>query len=133
MRPTVDRSDPAAITITADDGTVRTWTLAEWEEDSARCIAATGNGFLRAVPDTIDAASARMLLRRIPHPVHGDMRAAVETMMTSPDADPDLADMWKYRPVLARNHPALNAMAAALGLSGEQVDDLFRAGAVIAV
>ena len=38
---------------------------------------------------------------------------------------------WEYAALWHRNHPLLNALASSLGLTSDQVDDLFRtAGAI---
>lgn len=119
--------EAGTVTITADDGTQRDWTLAEWQEDSARCIAATGNGFLRAVPNQITAPQARLVLHR------AGLLTAVTAMMAAPETPEEVKIFWEYEPTLDRNSPALNAMAAALGFSQAQLDDMFRAAAGLAV
>lgn len=43
------------VTVTADDGTVRDWPLAEFEADPAGCVAQTGNGITPPVIEpTVD-------------------------------------------------------------------------------
>lgn len=119
--------ETGAVTITADDGAQREWTLAEWEEDSTRCIAATGNGFLRGVPDQITAPQARVVLHR------AGLLTRVNEMMAAPETPEEVKIFWEYEPNLNRNSPALNAMAVALGLTQAQLDDMFRSAAGIAV
>lgn len=81
------------------------------------------------VPDSVSARQIRLWLVR-----HGVSLAQVEAAI---DAIPDARQReecrveWDYAPYVERTHPMLLPLAAALGLTSEQVDDAFREAAVI--
>lgn len=115
------------VTVTADNGVSRVWPLATFEADPAACVAATGNGINAPVPASITASQARVALHR------AGLLASVTALVDNPATDQEIKIFWEYEVNLDRASPALNAMAAALGLTAEQVDDLFRTGSQIAV
>lgn len=51
------------------------------------------------------------------------LRQTVETAVAS--ADQDTKDTWEFATQVDRGDPALNAMAASLGITDAQLDDLF--------
>ena len=55
------------------------------------------------------------------------LRAAVEAAVAA--ADQDTRDMWDYSSVFLRNDPVLLTMAASLGITSQQLDQLFTDGA----
>lgn len=57
--------------------------------------------------------------------------ATVETMMADPATDPLTVLAWKNAQVFKRYSPMVLDMAQTLGLSGQQVDDLFIAASQI--
>lgn len=111
--------------VTADDGTFRVWPEAEFLADEAACVAATGNGIKAPVPDTVTAPQARIALLR------AGLLSTVQAMVAQAGANSELAIFWEYSVTYGRQHPLLLAMAAGLGLTSDQVDDLFRAAASI--
>ena len=115
------------VTVTSDDGTERVWPLAEFEADPAACVAQTGNGINAPVPPSIKASQARVALHR------AGLLASVTALVDNPATDAEIKIFWEYEVDLDRDSPALNAMAAALGLTSQQLDDLFRTGSQIAV
>lgn len=115
------------VTVTADDGTTRDWPLAEFEADPAACVAATGNGINAPVPASITASQARVALHR------AGLLTAATALVDNPATDIEIKIFWEYEVELNRDSPALNAMAVALGLTSQQLDDLFRTGSQIAV
>lgn len=82
---------------------------------------------IQPVPATITASQARVALHR------AGLLASVTALVDAPQTDQEIKIFWEYEVELNRDSPALNAMAAALGLTSQQLDDLFRAGANIAV
>jgi hypothetical protein len=52
-----------------------------------------------------------------------ELRAAVEAAVAA--ADQDARDAWQYASVIRRDDPILAAMAAALGKTPEEIDELF--------
>lgn len=69
------------------------------------------------VPAAISAVQARLALNR------AGLREAAETAIAQ--ADQDVRDLWEYAATLHRDHPVLRALAAAVGLTDAQLDDLF--------
>jgi hypothetical protein len=115
------------VTVTADDGTERIWPLATFEADPAACVAQTGNGINAPVPATIKASQARVALHR------AGLLASVTALVDNPATDAEIKIFWEYEVDLDRDSPALNAMAGALGLTQEQLDDLFRTASLVAI
>lgn len=70
-----------------------------------------------AVPKQVTARAARLALNRFG--LRDDVEAAVEA------ADRDTQDYWLYSQTIGRTHAVMLAMAAQLGLTGEQLDALF--------
>jgi len=79
------------------------------------------------VPATITASQARVALHR------AGLLASVTALVDNPATDAEIKIFWEYEVDLDRDSPALNAMAGALGLTQEQLDDLFRTAVGIAV
>lgn len=69
------------------------------------------------VPPSVSPRQIRMALTRI------DMRLAVETAVAA--GDQDLKDWWEFSTSVDRNNMQVEAMATALGLSTQQLDDLW--------
>jgi hypothetical protein len=59
------------------------------------------------------------------------LRATVEAAVSAQDQD--TRDGWEFATTIRRDNALINAMAPALSLTSEQVDDLFRAAASLAV
>jgi hypothetical protein len=57
------------------------------------------------------------------------LRTAVEAAVAA--APQDVRDDWEYSLAVHRANPLLNQMATQLGMTSEQVDDLFRAAATL--
>ena len=68
------------------------------------------------IPD-ITPRQARLALNQL------GLRSAVEAAVAA--ADQDTKDMWQYASVFLRTDPTLVAMAQGLGMTGEQLDDIF--------
>jgi hypothetical protein len=115
------------VTVTADNGVTREWPLATFEADPAACVAQTGNGINAPVPATIKASQARVALHR------AGLLASVTALVDNPATDAEIKIFWEYEVDLDRDSPALNAMAGALGLTQEQLDDLFRSASLVAI
>lgn len=78
----------------------------------------------QAVPQSVSMFQARTALRR------AGLLAAVEAAVAA-SADPEIQDAWEYATEFPRTSPTLAALAAQIGLTDAQVDDLFRVAATI--
>lgn len=79
-------------------------------------------GLPEPVPQEITRFQAKAALRA------AGLLAQVQAAMNNPATDEFARLAWTEAPVFLRTSPTLLAMAAALGLSEAQLDDLFRAG-----
>lgn len=75
------------------------------------------------VPTYLTPNQARKALNRLGY------RDAVDAYVATLSRDEQ--DDWEYATSIHRDNPIIAAGAAALGLSAEQVDDLFRMGATL--
>lgn len=121
------RAVPPVVIVTADDGTVRAWPLAEFDADPSACVAATGNGIRAPVPDKISAAQAMTAL------AGAGLLDAAQALIDAPETPVAVKIFWNREHEFNRESPALNQMAGLLGLDSDALDDLFRAAAQIAV
>lgn len=78
------------------------------------------------VPSQVTMFQARAAL------INAGIFAQADAAIKNSNNQVDIA-AWGYSTVVSRDSPFLNNMAAALGLTGQQVDDLFRAAIQIAV
>lgn len=69
------------------------------------------------IPNAISPRQIRMALTRT------DLRVQIEQIVQS--GDQDLKDWYEYSTTFERNNPQVEAMATALGLTSQQVDDLW--------
>ncbi len=75
------------------------------------------------VPTVITPLQGRIALKR------ANLLDAVEAAIVEANGETQI--WWEYSTLWHRTHPVLNALGASLGLSSEQVDDLFKvAGAI---
>lgn len=83
-------------------------------------------------PPSATPASIRVALRRL-HGITLQQLDAIITQVISsmPDAGDreDAEILWQYAVQIERTHPLVGAIAMALNLTNEQVDDVFRAAA----
>lgn len=75
------------------------------------------------VPDAIRSAALRYWLNA------AGLRAAVEAAVAA--ADQDTRDAWAFEINIRRDHPLVVQLGAALGLTSAQIDDAFRAAALL--
>lgn len=75
------------------------------------------------VPAEISAIQLRRALRS--HGLHASVAAYVASQ---PD---EVVEEWEYATEFPRQHPLIVSAAAALGLTEQQADDLFRLGATL--
>ena len=75
------------------------------------------------VPLSITPLQARRALRA------AGLLGAVNGAVAS--ADPDIQDAWEYAIEVRRDNPIIAGMAASLGLTEAQLDDLFRQAATL--
>lgn len=98
-----------------------------WTADVPETLQAVFTPF--AVPPTVSARQIRLWLVG-----HGVSLATVEAAIDS-IPDQTTRDMtrveWEYAPYVERTHPMLIPLAAALGLTEQQVDQAFREAATI--
>lgn len=73
------------------------------------------------VPQVVRAAALRYVLNA------QGLRATVEAAVAA--ADQNTKDAWEFEVNVRRDHPLIAAFSAALGLTSEQVDAIFRAAA----
>lgn len=76
-----------------------------------------------AAPTSISPRQIRQVLTA------AGLRASVESMVAA--GDQDLKDWWMFSTAFEREHPVLVSMAQALGLSAEQVEDLFEQASIL--
>lgn len=102
------------------------------------CLAALPAGYVEddsglpeiaSPPASVTARQIRLWL--VAHGMSlANVEAAIDTI-----PDPMQRDMvrveWEYAPYVERSHPMLLPLAAALGLTSEQVDDAFREAATL--
>ena len=103
-------------TLTAEKTTLHA-RVAELEAELASGVDENG------VPTVITPLQGRIALKR------ATLLDAVEAAIVEANGETQI--WWEYSTLWHRTHPVLNALGASLGLSSEQVDDLFRvAGAI---
>jgi hypothetical protein len=107
-------ADGTAVALHTDDGFI----LAVAPEDP-RLEGLEILPYVQPVPESVTQLQARRALRA------AGLLPQVEAAIAA--ADDDTQDAWRYAQVIERNHPALTAIAAQLGLTEPQMDDLFRA------
>lgn len=74
------------------------------------------------VPEAVTARQARLALLGA-----GVLGMVEQALASMPGVEGDVARIeWEYAQEIRRDSPLIGALAPALGLTGEQVDDLFR-------
>lgn len=92
-------------------------------DGKGRIIKVEDDGVPAPVPPTITALQARLVL---------DSMGALDAVEAFIDkAGGPAKIVWEYATVIERNSPLVEGAAAALGMTSEQMDDLFRAAAVL--
>ena len=91
-------------------------------DGKGRIIKVEDDGVPEPVPATITALQARLALAQM-----GALEA-VEAFIEKAGGAAKI--VWEYATVIERNSPLVEGAAAALGMTGEQMDDLFRAAAL---
>jgi hypothetical protein len=106
--------------LTKDDGQER---LVESGEDLQAAILDFFGPVSLPVPPSVTARQARLAL------LGAGMLATVEqTLVSMPGVQGEAARIeWEYALAIERGSALINALAPALGLTDEQIDDLFRA------
>ena len=77
------------------------------------------------VPKSITNAQGRLAL------LQTDKLEQVETYMSQPNTPKEQIILFEYVQVFERNDPVLIEVGTALGLTSEQIDDLFILGATL--
>ena len=75
------------------------------------------------VPTSVSPRQIRQALTR------ANLRSQVEDAVTA--GDQDLKDWWEFATSCERNHPMVVEMAQGLGVTDEQLDDLFNLAATL--
>lgn len=93
-----------------------------YHHDGAVMRVFTGSDIpLESVPESVSPRQIRQALN------HSGLRSAVEAAVSA--GDQDLKDWWEFATAFERNHHQVLAMAAGLGVTEPQLDDLFRTAA----
>lgn len=77
----------------------------------------------RPVPDSVTPRQIRLALNA------SGLRATVDNAVKA--GSQGLKDWWEYSLDIERNHALINGMAAQLGITDQQLDDLFRLAATL--
>lgn len=93
-----------------------------WRGDRWEIVSASTS---QPVPQAVSRFQARAALH------NAGLFSQVEAVMTEPDVDPLARFAWTDAQEFRRESPNVIAIAARLGLTGEQLDDLFVAAAQI--
>lgn len=80
-------------------------------------LAERNSQVITIIPNAVSPRQIRMALTR------ADLRVPIEQIVQS--GDQDLKDWYEYSTIFERNNPQVEAMATALGLTSQQVDDLW--------
>lgn len=110
-----DRFSVRGETVVMDDGTAPPTPAA------IAAAAAALAGEPPPVPRSVTPVQARRALRQ------AGLLDQVDTLVAT--LPPEARDEWEYGLAVERDNPVIAAVAAALGLTAAQVDDLFRAAA----
>jgi hypothetical protein len=107
--------------------------------DDGRVIGVLANGELSPANVEADIASPAAPIPPVPDEVTplqmrralnaAGLRSTVEAAVAA--ADQETKDAWEFASTIRRDNALLAGMAVALGLTGAQVDDLFRAAAAL--
>lgn len=98
-------------------------TEAVMAEFALNLIAAYEASLIPPVPQQVTPRQIRQALTR------AGLRDAVEYAVSQ--SSQDVKDWWEYSTVFERQNPQVIGMAAALGVSDSQVDDLWRLGGTL--
>ena len=110
------------ISWTDADGNPQTHTITQAEIDAG--IAEISAPVPAPVPEKVSPKRFRIALNQIE-----GLRAQVEAAVSA--ADQDRQDAWQYATVVGRDDAYVNALGVALGLTSDDIDDIFRAAALI--
>jgi len=87
---------------------------------AAALAAHTGGPAVDTVPQVVSSPQARVALSR------AGLLNTIEGYMAQPGVDPELKIFWEYEPNFHRDSPALATLANGMGITSEQMDNLFR-------
>jgi hypothetical protein len=77
------------------------------------------------VPASVTPYQARIALLNV------ELLATVDALMADPETDQAARIAWEYATSIERQSPFIEALAPALGLTEQQIDDLFITAAAI--
>lgn len=86
------------------------------------------------IPETASPATIRVALRRLHGVTNAALDATVGAVLSAipdPGERDDAETLWLYSVSIRRDHPLVAAVGAALNLTADQVDEVFRVAATI--
>jgi hypothetical protein len=104
----------------------QTWPVEHFRANEAACLAEVG-GIAEPVPETVSSAQARVALHT------AGLLEPIEAIIAAPETPVPVRIFWEYETVFWRESPAINQLAGVAGITQEQLDELFRAAALIVV
>lgn len=113
------------VVVTADDGTRREFTLAEFKDNEVACVTATGNGIKIPVPAAVSNSQFRVALNE------AGMLSKIEEFVAAESTPVPTRIFFDFEPTFLRHSKAIDALAESAGLTQDALDDLFRAAALV--
>jgi hypothetical protein len=92
-------------------------------EESAAILAEWAANAIPGVPQVVTPLQARKAINA------AGLRASIEAAVAA--SGQDAKDAWEYATEIRRDNALIASMAAGLGLTSAQIDDLFRAAAAL--
>ena len=92
------------------------------------------DGIMEPVPEAASPATIRVALRRLHGIGNAALDATVGAVLASipdPGERDDAETLWMYSVSIRRDHPLVAAVGAALNLTPDQVDEVFRVAATV--
>lgn len=92
------------------------------------------DGIMEPVPEAASPATIRVALRRLHGITNAALDATVGTVLSSitdPGERDDAETLWLYSVSIRRDHPLVAAVGAALNITPDHVDEVFRVAATV--
>ncbi len=116
-----------SVRVTADDGTVGTFTTAEFAANPSACVAATGNGISEPVPTFVTRGQFKILFNQVGH------LANIKSILAKPSTPLEAVAAFEDEPYIYRDSPGLDALRILAEFTDTQMDDFFRTASKIKV
>lgn len=97
-------------------------------------IAEYDDGTPMPVPEAASPATIRVALRRLHGVTNATLDATVAAVLagiSDPGERDDAETLWLYSVSIRRDHPLVSAVSAALNLTSDQTDEVFRVAATV--